>query len=138
MVQRKETSQCKHRVQEFAHKLKLERHPELMERFEAIFALAENEQISTVDQIEELLIEEVRKLGGETICSWVQGQQEKLERELREREPKVQVREKKAAVLHHLRKSYGKRNSLVHASVQLLPPSSQANQGNAVGAFQAG
>lgn len=50
--------------------IRLERHPQLLERFEAILELSQSDELKTVDEIEGVLIEEVRKLGGETLGSW--------------------------------------------------------------------
>ena len=48
---------------------KLRRRPELLERFEAILALTESEggELRTADEVEELLVEEVRRLGNRAI-----------------------------------------------------------------------
>ena len=55
---------------------KLESHPELRSRFESILQIAENPEgtLQEADATELRLIEEVRKLGQETMQSWAQKQ----------------------------------------------------------------
>ena len=66
----------------------MRRHPQLQERFEAILSLAEGPEgeVGRADQIEELLIEEVRRLGNATMRDWAAGARDKLEADLRQRE----------------------------------------------------
>lgn len=87
---RKET---KRRAQDVARRL--ERHPELLERFESILDLSQSDELKTLDEIESVLIEEVRKLGGETLQSWASRREEQLEKKLREENENVRMREKK-------------------------------------------
>lgn len=64
---------------------KCRRHPELSERFEAILKIAEDEEKkgSKVDEIEEILIEEVRRLGNETMRRWSSKKHWQIEEEMR-------------------------------------------------------
>jgi hypothetical protein len=48
---------------------KLRRHPHLLEQIEAILALAESSE-GSADEVESLLIEEIRRLGKTTMESW--------------------------------------------------------------------
>jgi hypothetical protein len=73
---------------------KLERNPELLERFDSILDLAEDDQEQALDEIEGLLIDEVRKLGNETMAKWVQRREEQEVAKLK-KEKRVQQREKK-------------------------------------------
>lgn len=54
----------------------LKRHPVLRERFESILNIAENANGDCIraDDAEESVIEEVRKLGQETLQEWADGQ----------------------------------------------------------------
>jgi hypothetical protein len=90
---RKET---KRRAQELARRL--EYNPELLERFESIINLSQSDELKTVDAIEEVLIEEVRKLGGETLGSWASRREEQLAKTLREENEKVRMRKKKRCI----------------------------------------
>jgi hypothetical protein len=61
---------------------RLQRHPQLMDRVEAIVGLAESslDQISTPDELEILLQEQLRLLGKASIECWgAQGEQEAVE-----------------------------------------------------------
>ena len=61
----------------------LRRHPELAARFESILALASAQDgpIKTADQVEELLVEEVRALGNQTMNQWARNAEERIGRE---------------------------------------------------------
>ena len=70
----------------------------MFDRIEAIFNLANESPegpIRTADEVEELLIEEVRKLGNETLHSWAVSAEEKASRSVKDSFEKVQQREKK-------------------------------------------
>jgi hypothetical protein len=73
---------------------KLRSHPELLERFEAILEITESPS-GTADQVEELLVAEVRRLGNKAMQDWVQGAEEKAAEELRQKTPGARVRKKK-------------------------------------------
>ena len=75
---------------------RLEGNEVLLERFESILKLAEGGEGGTLDEVEAVLIEEVRKLGGETLGSWAARREETLAAELRESSADgVRQREKK-------------------------------------------
>ena len=75
----------------------LRKHPDMAARFENILALANSAEgpLKTADEIEELLIEEVRKLGNQTMTTWVQRAQERVGQELREEQSGIKSRKKK-------------------------------------------
>jgi DNA topoisomerase VI subunit B len=56
----------------------LRQHPELMERFEAILELTKSEggAIRSADEIEEMLVEEVCRLGNRAMHDWARGAEE--------------------------------------------------------------
>lgn len=58
--------------QEIAHINKLRKHPEMMERLAAILELCDSSdgKIKRADEVEELLIEEIRKLGNVSMEQW--------------------------------------------------------------------
>lgn len=75
---------------------RLERRPDLRERFESILAMAEGgDGKQSFDEAEELLVEEVRKLGAETMGGWLSAKEEAVGRELKREEPTAHQREKK-------------------------------------------
>jgi len=75
---------------------RLEGNEVLLERFESILELAEGGEGGTLDEVEAVLIEEVRKLGGETLGNWAARREEILAEELRgSRADGVRQREKK-------------------------------------------
>jgi len=75
----------------------LREHPELMERFEAILRMTQCEQgpIRRADDVEDELVEEVRKLGNTTMREWAKKSQEKSKREFKDLHPKSHCAKKK-------------------------------------------
>lgn len=73
--------------------------PELAQRLLKIVNLAneptETGKVRSADEVEALLIEEVRKLGNQTLSSWAQGMDKKLGEELKSQSGRTQMREKK-------------------------------------------
>lgn len=73
--------------------------PELAQRLLAIVKLAnepmDSGQVRSADEVEALLVEEVRKLGNQTLASWAQGVDMKLGKELKAQAGQTQMREKK-------------------------------------------
>jgi hypothetical protein len=73
--------------------------PELADRLLSIVKLADEPtrtgRIRSADEVEELLIEEVRKLGNQTLANWAQGVDTQLGEELKSGPQKVRMREKK-------------------------------------------
>ena len=75
---------------------KLRKHPEIRERIQKILDLATDENsVKTADQIEELLIEEMRRLGNATMHGWASQAEEKAGKELQSKNPGVLKRKKK-------------------------------------------
>jgi len=76
---------------------RLREHPELMERMESILELMGNEEgpLKTADEMEELLIQEMRRLGNETMSQWAVRAEERVSRELKAQDPTVKSRKKK-------------------------------------------
>lgn len=76
---------------------RLREHPELLERMESILELVDNEggPLKTADEMEELLIQEMRRLGNETMTQWAVRAEERVSRELKEQDPSVKSRKKK-------------------------------------------
>ena len=76
---------------------RLRRRPDLWARFEVILALTEVEggELRTADQVEELLVEEVRRLGSETMHQWALQAEERAAGEFAAAHPRASVRKKK-------------------------------------------
>ena len=76
---------------------RLNRHPDLKQRIGAILDLAENEGAPrrTADEIEALLIEEVRQLGAETMSDWARGTHAQVAAEMKAQDPSTYCGKKK-------------------------------------------
>ena len=72
--------------------------PELMERFEAILGLTEceNGPVRRADDAEDILVEEVRRLGNTTMREWARKAEEKVSRDFKAEEPKSHCAKKKS------------------------------------------
>ena len=75
----------------------LRQHPEIMERVQSILEIARNDDgpLKTADQVEELLIDEIRKLGHATMNQWATQAEERVSAELQSQDPTVLSRKKK-------------------------------------------
>ena len=89
----KNTNTTTHRAKQLSRRLQA--HPEMLERFESILDLAESDEVGSFDEIEERLVEEVRRLGGETLGSWLERREERIGEATRAEVPGTQQREKK-------------------------------------------
>lgn len=75
----------------------LRQHPEIKERVESILEIVRNEDgpLKTADEVEELLIQEMRRLGSTTMHQWANQAEERVTTELRRQDPTVLSRKKK-------------------------------------------
>ena len=75
----------------------LRQHPEMMARVQSILELAYNAEgpLKTADEIEELLVREIRQLGHVTMNQWAVQAEERVSTELKSRDPTVLRRKKK-------------------------------------------
>jgi len=75
----------------------LREQPEMMERLRSILELARNAQgpLKTADQVEELLIQELRRLGNTTLCQWATQAEARVSNELKGQDPTIRSRKKK-------------------------------------------
>jgi hypothetical protein len=71
--------------------------PELMERFKQILEIAGSSDgpIKTADEVEALLIEEMRRLGNATMQGWGEQVERKLGEQLKQKDASAIVRKKK-------------------------------------------
>ncbi|HUD47956.1 MAG TPA: hypothetical protein VMR33_14065 [Candidatus Baltobacteraceae bacterium] len=68
---------------------RLRRRPEMMARVQSILEMARNEgELKTADEVENLLIEEMCKLGNTTMRDWAGAAQERVREDLRSRKKK--------------------------------------------------
>lgn len=78
---------------------RLAERPDLADRIHSILQLAGEPEfggkIRTADEVEAILIEELRKLGNESLAGWARGADHQLGGELKERKADVRMREKK-------------------------------------------
>jgi hypothetical protein len=75
----------------------LREHPELMERFRSILEISTNTEgpVKRADEIEALLIEEMRRLGKATMESWASRAERTLGEQLKQKDASAVVRKKK-------------------------------------------
>jgi hypothetical protein len=76
---------------------RLREHPELRERFESILEISTNAEgpIKSADEVEELLIEELRRLGNTTMRDWATGAEGRLGSQLEQQDASARARKKK-------------------------------------------
>ena len=76
---------------------RLRARPDLAARFEAILALTEVEEgaLRTAAEVEALLVEEVRRLGHQTMTQWAQQAEARVADEFAAAHPRASVRKKK-------------------------------------------
>jgi len=75
----------------------LREHPELLVRFQSILGITRNEgtTLKTADEVEGLLIEEMRRLGQAGMSQWAVRAEERVGQELKSQEPQARSRKKK-------------------------------------------
>jgi len=75
----------------------LRKHPQMMDRVQSIMAIAGNAEgpLKTADEVEELLIQEMRQLGNVTLSQWAIRAEERVSTELKSQDPTVRSRKKK-------------------------------------------
>ena len=75
----------------------LRQHPEMMVRVQSIMEIARNADgpLKTADEVEELLIQEMRQLGKVTLSQWAIQAEERVSTELQSQDPTVRSRKKK-------------------------------------------
>jgi len=75
----------------------LRQHPEMMERVQSILEITGSStgRLKTADEVEELLIQEMRQLGNRSMSQWARHAEERVSKELKEQDPTVRSRKKK-------------------------------------------
>jgi hypothetical protein len=93
----KKAEQKKITAQEMQLIERLREHPELRERFQAVLDItaAGEGRLKTADEVEGLLIEEMRRLGHRSMTDWAVRAEQRLGEELKQQDPSVYAGKKK-------------------------------------------
>ena len=91
----KKNSQLNAQEQQLIQRLR--EHPDLMERFQTILEISANAEgpVKRADEVEALLIEELRRLGNTTMGSWAASAEKRLAEQLEQKDGSACVRKKK-------------------------------------------
>jgi hypothetical protein len=92
---KEEPAENKSREEQLVERLR--EHPEMMERFEAILGLTESGDgpIRKADDVEDQLVQEVRRLGNMTMREWAKKAEERAAQEFIQAHPKSRKLKKK-------------------------------------------
>ena len=103
-------------------------HPELMVRMKSILEIVRNAEgpFKTADEVEELLIEEMRRLGNVSMSQWAIQAEERVSLELKSRDPTVRSRKKNAEVVVCVWAGGGEGTDLVQPNPELHSAFAQA------------
>lgn len=76
---------------------RLREHPELMERFKTILEITTSAEgpLKSADEVEAILVEELRQLGNTTMGSWASRTEKRLAEQLKQKDESATVRKKK-------------------------------------------
>ena len=76
---------------------RLRKQPKMLERVQRILEISNSSEgpLKTADEIEELLLEEMRRLGNDTMKEWATQAEKRVGQELQEQDPTVLKRKKK-------------------------------------------
>jgi hypothetical protein len=76
---------------------RLREHPKLMERFQSILEISANADgpVKSADEVEGLLIEEMRRLGNATMGDWATSAEKRLADQLGQKDVSARARKKK-------------------------------------------
>jgi hypothetical protein len=135
MKKKKKAGQDEMSPTEIALIKQLRLHPQMMDRFQSILEIANHGEgpLKTTDEVEALLIEEVRRLGHATMSPWAMKAEERVSQELNSQDPTVLSRKKNADVVVRLRVGGGGRADLVQSNSELFTPFAQALGSHAPG-----
>jgi hypothetical protein len=75
----------------------LRQHAEIKARVQSLLDIVGNEEgpLKTADEVEELLIQELRRLGSSSMHQWASQAEDRVTRELQQQDPTVLSRKKK-------------------------------------------
>ena len=96
-MRKKKADQSQFTQQEIRLIEQLRQRPEMMARFQSILQLTGHADgpLKSADEVEELLIQEVRRLGNITMNQWAAQAEERVGQELKEQDPTIRNRKKK-------------------------------------------
>ena len=96
-MKNKKTKSLELTAQEMKLMERLRARPEMMERFQTILEISSSADgpIKSADEIENLLVEEMRRLGNTTMGTWAAGAEERLVKQFKEEHPSARARKKK-------------------------------------------
>lgn len=96
-MKQKKTAQNGISAQESRLVEKLREHPEILARVQSILEIAGSQDgpLKTADEVEELLIEEMRRLGNVTMKEWATQAEERVSNELKSGDHTILSRKKK-------------------------------------------
>ena len=92
---------------------RLQRHPELQAKFDALLDVVENAagDASKADEVEQRVFEELRRMGQQAIQTWAERKQRRIESDCDARSDLAR-KQKKASLAHPLRSDPGSRTDL--------------------------
>jgi hypothetical protein len=107
---------------------RLRQHPKLWARFQSILELTRNADgpLKTADEVEELLIQELRELGSTSMNEWAAQAEERVGDELKSRDATVRSRKKNADVVVCLWVGHRARSDLAQPEPELSPALARA------------
>ena len=96
-MKEKKTVQGQFTDQEIQMIEQLRQNPEMMARLQSILDITRDADgpLKTADEVEELLIQEMRRLGNATMNQWAVQAEERVGTELKEQDPTIRHRKKK-------------------------------------------
>jgi hypothetical protein len=135
----KKAEQKKITAQEMQLIERLREHPELRERFQAVLDItaAGEGRLKTADEVEGLLIEEMRRLGHRSMTDWAVRAEQRLGEELKQKDPSVYAGKKNAAMVVHFWISEGGRTNLAQLQGELRARVAKGNRCESARAFAA-
>lgn len=106
----------------------LREHPEMMERLQSILELTSNANgpLKTADEVEELLIREMRQLGNASMTQWAKQSEQRVAQELQGLDATVRSRKKNAEVVVCVWGGEGERKDLAQSDSELSASFTQA------------
>jgi len=109
----------------------LRQHPEIQERVQSLLEIVGNKEgpLKTADEVEDLVGQELRRLGSATLHQWANRAEERVSTELRQQDRTVLSRKKNAEVVVCLRADPGERADLVQPYPKLPASVAQASGG---------
>ena len=119
--------------EELKHITKLRKRPDLLERFESILEISDGEEgeIKSADEVEALLIEEVRKLGNASMGQWAKEAEARAGREHQKKNPGSYCGKKTPELVVCVREGGGGRKDLAQGPAKLPASFLRADRGRA-------